>query len=237
MRWNMRCIQLGWVTVGIVLFTLSPSFAHHGKDYLRVETPHIPRRGTYHFLSSQDWERKGNGDHFEIVPAVMYALSDQLAFEVHGHFSDEGEGLRLDALAPELRFQFPRDSHCNLLMGLTFEYEAGVVKEANDEWEARFLLHWDGPDSMVTFNFIASQEVGTDEPLHYGIGLGWRRQVPSQHAFAVELLWDFNGERHAELLPSWQVNAGTSLIKIGVGVGLTKDSPDVALRTGIVHSF
>lgn len=119
--------RLGRVLVGtrIALLSLAalveatPARAHHGKDFLLVETYEIPHPRQAYFISSQDLVREEGLDHLSASPGVLVGVGHPLAFELHAHIEKApDEGWRYEAIARAIRLQLtPEESGSPLRVG------------------------------------------------------------------------------------------------------------------------
>ncbi len=71
--------------VSLVLVSTT-AWAHHGKDFLLVETTHIPPKGDVYLISTQDWAHQDDSTQFEGTPGVLFAVGDseRMLAEVKG---------------------------------------------------------------------------------------------------------------------------------------------------------
>src|SRR6266513_6134854 len=84
-----------------------PVFAHHGKDFLMVESYELPHPGNVYFVSSEMFSR----DAITSEPSVLFGVADRFAGEVHVHIErPRGESLHYEAIAPAVHFQIGRAS-------------------------------------------------------------------------------------------------------------------------------
>src|SRR5207247_9854920 len=105
---RMRLSGRGAAALAILLLA-APAFAHHGKDFLITATDDLPLRGHLYALLSVDdtIDRDSGRRSVEITPGVLFAVTDRLSLEPHGHFDrEEGAGrYRYVATAVEARYR------------------------------------------------------------------------------------------------------------------------------------
>jgi len=116
-------------------------------------------------------------------------------------------------------------------------YEEVEAYQRVEGFSARLMLEADltGSDRIV-FNLVhfnASQE----KPA-WGYALGLRHAFHHDFAVSLEALGNFNQENfHQGVVAAHYAPVHWGLVKLGVGVGLTRDTPDLSLIAGFVVRF
>ena len=218
-----------------VLLAATPARAHHGKDFLVVETVELPPKGQLYFFSSQDAVRHEGSTTLEASPAFLLGLSRVLAFELHGHALREGGRWTYEATAPALRFQVPWSGP--LQLGLGAEYEIAHEEGAHDRLEGRLIVGYLQGSTAFTANLVAERTVGEEAPAEIGYAVGWRPNLGSRVGWGVEAQGGLrNREGHEVLLALYAEPSDRLALKLGVGKGFG-DGPGWTVRTGIVFRF
>src|SRR5215470_2721279 len=83
----------------LALAIAAPAAAHHGKDFLLVESAELPHPRTMFFVSS---ERFSNSE-FTSEPSLLFGITENFAAEVHVHFTRDG----YEAVAPTIHVGLP----------------------------------------------------------------------------------------------------------------------------------
>jgi hypothetical protein len=125
-------MSLATVAMGLAA---APSLAHHGKDFLLLETDDLPSPGHVYALAAADTIRTGDGERAtEITPALVFGLGNRLALEPHFHFAREGENrFRYDATALGIRYRIGNLGRSDWRMALSFEAEKPRRHESDDD--------------------------------------------------------------------------------------------------------
>ena len=102
--------------------TFNAAHAHHGLDFLLVQTAHLPEKGTGYAVARLDHVSE-HDDELELEPAVLYGATDWMTVEVHAHYEKEaGEPSKYESFAPTVHFRLtPRERPFSV--GISAEYE------------------------------------------------------------------------------------------------------------------
>jgi hypothetical protein len=113
----------------------------------------------------------------------------------------------------------------------------GIDDHDNNLWHTRLLLDADLTDSTkAVFNLIGVFPESGSPAWGYGIGL--RQKVLATVALGVEARGDFGSNGQHELLAaSYWSPIHDLTFRIGTGFGLTEETPDFILRTGVIWRF
>jgi hypothetical protein len=215
----------------------SLALAHHGQDFLLVESPAIPHPGQVYLIANAGISLDDDADEragFE--PALLFSVSPSVAFELHAHAEKPaGDGWRYEATAPAVHVLLTDPHrHDGLKVGLSAEYEIAAHADDADNAEVRLAFENSRGGDKWAANLVASREQGGDSD--FGAALGFRRQLRDDFALGVEGQGSF---RHAEgsevVLAGYYERAQAFAFKFGVG-GERGGNGDYApmLRLGLV---
>lgn len=215
----------------------SLALAHHGQDFLVVESPAIPHPGQVYLIANADVALDGDAEEqagFE--PALLFSVSPRVAFELHAHTEKPvGESWRYEATAPAVHVLLTDPHrHDGLKVGLSAEYEIAAHADDADNAEMRLAFENSRGGDKWAANLIASREQGGDSDL--GAALGFRHQLHESFALGVEGQGSF---RHAEggevLFAGYYEHAQAFALKFGVGGERGEDGGYAPmLRLGLV---
>ena len=182
--------------IGACVFS-TPARAHHGRDFILVQTAHLPEKGTGYViarLAHLDEEE----DEVELEPAILYGLADWVAVDVHAHYSKHGdESFGYEALAPEAVFRLtPRNQA--LAAGVSVEYEIAHESAEDDVVGVSGIVGWEKDGWITAGNLLY------EKPSHasgeWGYALGARRALAPGHALGLELAGSLESGGSAEAL-------------------------------------
>jgi len=215
--------------------------AHHGKEYLLVQTSELPHRGQFFLLADFSAEREEAGTALAFAPAVLLGVSDRVSIEIHSHAHREaGEDWSYEATAPELRVSLTSPhSRGPLRAALSAEYEIGHG-EAPDRVAGTGVLAVYAGSSNLSFNLTAAREREEGARTGWSYAVGFRPSLERRVDLGFELhgaLNDAAEEQGHELLLGLYAQASKRLaLKAGVGRGFG-DAPDWSFRGGLVIGF
>src|SRR5437762_11879656 len=111
--------------VAVLLLYAVPAMAHHGKDFLVVESFELPHPHDIYFVSSELFSHRDDGTFISTEPSILFGLTHRIAGEVHVHIEKEpGDSFRYEAIAPAVHIQLtPEDSNAPRKFALDAEYE------------------------------------------------------------------------------------------------------------------
>ena len=113
---------------------------------------------------------------------------------------------------------------------------SGIHNHDVDQWLARLILETEIGKTKVTGNVISTYPEGDDA--NWGYGIGVRHPVGERLALGVEAIGDFESDGEHEVVGSVHYSlSARATARIGVGFGLTDESPDFSLQTGLVWKF
>lgn len=113
----------------------------------------------------------------------------------------------------------------------------GIHQHGTDAFVARLVVEADlGEKTKAVANLISLVEDGGDA--HWGYAAGVRTKVAEKAALGVEAIGDFESEGWHELVVGTYVEPIEKLtLKLGIGFGLTEETPDFVLRSGLILRF
>lgn len=224
------------------LTNIKSAFAHHGKDFLIVETSEIPEKGESFFISSFE----AGASRKEWTPGFLYSWTDFLATEVHAHFeNDEKQNLEFSSFAPEVRINLNALSP-SYLSGIAFsaEYEFAKNKQtelladeaASDEDHLKKFhegessdteeLHKDRLEMRLIFSkFLNGANVALNlvfnkqklEKEDYGYAFGVKKDMGHKLDFGFEADGSFKNSSQNRMMPAVYFT-GKQGFNVNVGV-------------------
>jgi hypothetical protein len=200
--------------------------AHHGQDFLLVETPATPHPGNVYLLVNANAALDSDADEQgELEPALLFGATPRIAFEVHGHLhKDAGDALRYEATAPSIQVQLTDPSrHEGFRAALSAEYEIAREADAPDNLSVRLALGHERGANQFGANLVFDREEGGTTDL--GTALGYRRALSERVALGIEAQGSLRHAEGAEALagayfeidPRWTVKCGLGARREGDG--------------------
>jgi len=227
------------VGASLLFFALtSAAQAHHGKDFLLVESYYVPHPGDLYFVSSMGLARQDGSNSFEGEPSLLLGVIPRAAFELHGHIAKEGDdSFRYEATAPAIHVQLTSpEAAFPVRVGLSVEYEiASSHSEEGDRLEGRLVLEGSGKPKLA-FNLIGERGEGGETT--FGYAAGYRLEASERFACGAEAQGQFeNSAAHELVFGVYSEPSGRCTLKGGVGAGLGPESPDSSVHAGLVWRF
>ena len=223
--------------IGVLLLCAVPAKAHHGKDFLIVESFELPHPHDIYFVSSELFLHRDDGTFISTEPSLLFGLTHRVAGEVHVHIAKEpGESLRYEAIAPALHIQLtPEDSKAAWKFALAAEYEIARHTDENN-FTARLVAAHDIGEGLMIIN------VGGDhskaEGTHASYAVGFRPAMEALVTWGIEAQGHIErGEEHEVILGLYTQPNERFTFKAGAGVGLGNGKPSATVRTGVVWHF
>jgi hypothetical protein len=214
---------------------LSPlsALAHHGQDYLIVESPTIPHPGNLYLLANAD---VATGGEIELEPSLLWAISPRWAFELHAHeMREPGEGWRYEATAPAVHVLLTDPAaHHGTRVGLSAEYEIAKDSDESDNLAVRLSVQKPAGAWTLAGNLIAEKPQGERAGLGYAFGA--RHALTGQLTGTLEARGSFEHADESELLAGLVWERGQSLgLKLGVGAERGEDGEyEPMLHLGVI---
>lgn len=203
--------------------------AHHGKDFLIVESYDVPHPGDVYAISSAAIATLNGETALEFEPSLLIGIAPRLAFELHAHTGKEPDGsFRYEATAPAVHFQItPPDSTFPVRVGLSAEYEFAAHHDEADRVEERLVLESSFGSSRVAVNIIGAHKRHVENALDYAIG--YRYAVNEKFSFGAEAEGPTTHQGVHELLAGVYIEPNHHLtLKAGIGPGFDSESGGTA---------
>jgi hypothetical protein len=257
--------SLAGLSLAFAVSLISPNVAqaHHGMDFLTVQSYEIPGSLGAYLFTDFEWERTGGDNEYGVEPGLLLGLMPRAALEVQTRFGKEAGGdWRYQSVTPSLLIQItPPDSkspfRVAISAGYEFADEQGEAEEDHEEgehheeaeeghgggghhggegFEGRVIMEYEAGDWLIGTNLIVDTD--EEEDAVFGYSAGVRYRVCKGFATGIEAQGEFEGGGAHELIAGFYFEpVHSAVIKIGAGFGLTDDSPDFSLRTGLVWRF
>ncbi|HEY8712927.1 MAG TPA: hypothetical protein VIM68_08640 [Thermoanaerobaculia bacterium] len=228
----MRCAK---VAAGLLAcFVATPAFAHHGKDFLIVESYELPHPSAIYAISSEQLVFDRSNVTFRDEPSLLIGLTDRVAAEVHAHIQKMPHGsASLGAVAPAVHvrlFDFGA-----LHTGVSAEYEIGRHGAGNNATLRVIAAHPAGQGAVVG-NIGVSRSHGEGTTAIYAVG--YRPDMEARTSWGVEAQGILRHASEHEILGAVYGQVGERLtLKAGVGAVVGTGKPSALVRTGIVWRF
>jgi hypothetical protein len=223
--------------IGMLLLCAVPAMAHHGKDFLIVESFELPHPHDIYLVSSELFSHRDDGTFISTEPSLLFGLTHRVAGEVHVHIAKEpGESLRYEAIAPAVHIQLtPEDSKAAWKFALAAEYEIARHTDENN-FAARLIAAHDMGEGAMIIN------VGGDhskaEGTHASYAIGFRPAMEARVSWGIEAQGRMErGDEHELILGLYTQPNERFTFKAGAGVGLGNGKPSAVVRTGVVWHF
>jgi len=205
--------------------------AHHGLDFLLVQTAHLPTKGSGYAVARSD-RISEHHDELEFEPALLFGVTDWMTVELHGHYEKErGESSNYESVAPALHFRLtPRGQAFSF--GLSAEYEIAHHSEDEDVSEVAAIFGYEASRWVATGNLLYEKPSGFSGELGYAAG--FRHSVGQKHSVGVELLGSFESDGSSEMMVGYYGEFSERFsFNAGVGAGID-EGPDRAARLAFI---
>lgn len=221
------------VILSILLYAHAAS-AHHGVDFITVQTARLPHQGSGYALARAD-HIAGVEDETEFEPAVLFGLTDWMSTEVHAHFAKvDGESFEYEAVAPALNFRFtPR--HSRFSAGLSAEYELQRHADEEDVFGLTLMGAYSHANWMFGANTRLETTTGSEDEWSYAAGM--RRAINDRIALGLELNGSLETSDANELMLAFYGEL-TERFTLNAGLGgATDEGTEWSLRTAFIWQF
>jgi hypothetical protein len=220
-----------------VFFLSKPARAHHGKDFLLLESPELPHRGDVYLVTSEHYLTSDGEYELEEEPALLVGLGRDWAAEIHAHIEkEEGSSFQLESVAPTIHYRFLAGDLWNA--AATVEYEIARPRDEADTVVARGVLARSIGDGMVAFNAEWDREVRHGDRSFAAFALGFRPDLEARWSWGIEARGATHHAQPNEVLFGLYGNLAEWLsVKVGAGTGFGSGRPDFVIRTGFVVRF
>jgi hypothetical protein len=213
------------------------ALAHHGTRFLLAVEYDMPDRPF--LILDGGWSRFRDGDVLELHPGVLFPVgSDHMsAFEVHAHIAKIGsESLTYEATGFEFRHRFTKGAGWNFAGSL--EYEAAATSDEENNWTATAIAGRENANGILLLNLLAGKPIDAPGRPNWAYRAAWSPTPKTETNYSLELQGSLEKDGSHEILVGAMKHLNPdTMVKFGVGTGLTSDSPRLSLRFGLVHAL
>jgi hypothetical protein len=223
--------------IGVLLLCAVPAMAHHGKDFLIVESFELPHPHDIYFVSSELFSHREDGTFISTEPSLLFGLTHRVAGEVHVHIEKEpGQSLRYEAIAPAVHIQLtPEESKAAWKFALAAEYEIARHTDENN-FAARLIAARDMGKGMLVVNIGGEHSRAEGTQATYAVG--FRPALDVRVGWGIEAQGHIeHGQQHEVLVGIYAQPGERLTFKAGAGMGLGDGKRSALVRTGIVWRF
>jgi hypothetical protein len=223
----------------VLLLTLfaTPALAHHGKDFLLLESDELPHPHSLFLITSDAVTRAAGSTSYEGEPALLYGVSERIAAELHAHIAKAGsESFRVEAISPSIHISFPQRSPATKWrFGLSAEYEIARGEE-EDTFETRLIAVRRLDDAAFGINLIGSRH--THGPSRAGYAIGFRTKLEDRVGWGVEAQGELVHRGSREALAGIYVELTPRIsMKIGAGAARGEEGTSAIVRSSFIIHF
>ncbi len=168
--------------------------------------------------------------HVQLSPAkstfpVKFAVSGGYQFaDSPSEVADEEEDHHHD----EHEHEHAEESH--------HHHGGSIHNHDADAFVGRFIAETDIGKTKIIANLLSV--VAEGDKAAWGYAIGARHKIIKEIALGMEALGDFKSDGWQELVAGAYFEPSHMLtLKLGVGFGLTEETPDFTLRTGLTYRF
>lgn len=205
--------------LGSFLMAPSLALAHHGQDYLLVESPALPSSGSAYLIGSGHVALSKEADErASFAPALLVGVTPRLALEMHVHTERTADaGWTYEAIAPAVKILLTDPGkQVGFKAGISAEYEFAAEDDDGDEVELRLSLEIGDELARWTANPVANREEGGDSDLQAALGV--RRAMHPGFAIGVEAQGSLRHSEGAQMLAAaYFENRRLGTVKIDMG--------------------
>lgn len=224
----------------ISLIAALPASAHHGKDFLLLETDDMPLAGHVYALASLDTNVDNDGAHSsEITPALLFSVGKNLTLEPHFHLHQEpGESFRFESTALDIRYRLGSIGRSQWRAAVSLGLEKPRDSEENTNAEGRLIFVRNFPTSLVAVNLIAGRELSSGAQYDYAVGAGIVFPQVNGDAISLETVARLPLCDGVEIVPGYSKKLSkTASAKIGVGVFRSSETTRGTLHLQFINRF
>jgi len=200
-------------------FTPSFAMAHHGQDFLLLESPGIPHSGDIYLVTNAQLALENNAEEqagFE--PALLVGVTRRVAFELHAHTEKlAGDSWNYEATAPAIHILLTDpNKHSGLKVGIGLEYEIAAEDDGLDNAEFRLAVENGKGKNKWGGNLILDREQGGETDV--GAALGFRHKIGDAWSLGFEAQSSVERAAGAELLfGAYYDHEQNWVVKLGLG--------------------
>ncbi len=224
----------------LVFSACNPAAAHHGRDFLLLETDDMPAKGDSYLVATVDTIRTKDERATEITPGLVLRAGNRVAIEPHFHIAREaGESFRYAASALGVRLRLGDIGHTGWRAALSGEVEVTRNRAAEPTGGTfRFIAATTRPCALVTANVIVGHEFTAGGASNYALGLGALAPLSNGDQVGIESIVSLPLREGIEILPSYSHRFGKRTQgKIGVGVFHARGFTSGTLHAQLVQRF
>ncbi len=252
-NWNKKILILGST---ILIFVLStPAFAHHAKEWLIIESYEVTHKGEVVNITSFDYfdpDTENSADNeWEFTPTFLYGITDHLMLDLHFHLLDViGVGPFIEAGTVGLQYKLLERGELPIDLGFSmgYEYPTGKSEDVLDGTDlltftsiiSRKINRW--LDITTNLSYEREMHLGDSSEVNWKFGVKGPFIPPIRRRFEGGLEFqgnfDLGADPRVEVVPGvyWHIK-GDTVLKAGIGAGLTEEADDVTFRIALVHGF
>jgi hypothetical protein len=229
----MRSYTLVAGAVGALLASGSAS-AHHGLDFLLVQTAHLPEKGAGYVVTRFD-AISSDEDEVEFEPAILYGATDRFAVELHSHYEKpDGEPSRYESIAPAVHFRVT-PMRQPFTVGISAEYEIANASDDDDVVSVAGIVGYEMAMFNVVGNLIYEKPTGSSGEWGYAAGI--RHTFGEKHGLGLELMGSLESEGSSEAMVGYYGELSERItLNAGIGTGVD-NGPDGTARLGFIWRF
>ena len=208
--------------------------AHHGLDFILVQTAHLPERGSGYAFARLNHLSESE-DETEIEPAVLYGAADRIAVEAHAHYAKEGGGsFTYESIAPAVHFRLTSRER-PLAVGISAEYAFASGSGSADVADVAAIAGYERGRWMAAANLLYEKLSGAAGEWGYAAGI--RRTFGLKHGIGVEALGSFESDGYSEMMVGYYGELSEQFT-INAGIGTKIDEgPDQAFHMTFIWRF
>lgn len=233
-------IKFGGVAALLVFAVCHPATAHHGRDFLLLETDDMPAKGESYFVASVDTIRTADERATEITPGLVLRAGNRVAVEPHFHIAREpGESFRYAASSVGVRLRLGDIGKTGWRAAISGEVEVTRNRAAEPTGGTfRLIAARTLPRALVAANVIVGHEFTAGGASDYALGLGAATPLSNGDQVGIEGVFSLPLRDGIEILPSYSHRFGKrTLGKIGVGVFHARGFTSGTLHAQLVQRF
>lgn len=217
----------------VLLLAATPLLAHHGKDFLLVESYELPHPRLVYGVTAEEWIFGRSSLSFRDEPSLLIGVSDELAVEVHAHIAKgPDDHARLEAIAPAVHFRLFDSSA--LHTAVSVEYEIGRHGAGNNA-AARLIVGYPINEGAIVGNLGLEH---SSEGTRAFYAVGYRPEMEAPRTWGIEAQGSLHhGEEQQAIAARYTQINDRLTIKAGVGAAFGTGKVHALIRTGIVWRF
>lgn len=225
------------ITTLLILIAM-PAAAHHGRDFLIVESYELPHPGAFYLVTSEEFDRVNGDTAFHTQPSLLFGIRERIAGEVHVHAErTPGASFHYEAVAPSIHIQLtPPESKSVWQFGTSAEYE--IARHSDDNNIAVTLIASRPIGEAAMIINLGAEHQPAHGTTHAVYAVGFRPQLDVPIGWGVEAAGRLHrGESQQLILGLYTQPSRRLTFKLGAGAGFGNGRTAFVVRSGIVWSF